>query len=346
MVAVQYFAAGGCRRAWSWVRSQAMSEIPCERAREVAARFAELVDAGALDLPLPGSGGTLSRWQTLASIASDDLCVARLAEAHTDALATLAELGAGAPPPSTRWGLWAARPPGRGLTARRQHGAWILDGEKQWCSGARSCTHALVTAETEEGYRLFAVELAAGARPRPGGWAAPGMAGADTLTVDLSDVPAAPVGEGEEYLTRPGFRHGAIGVAACWYGGAAGLAAGLCETGRRRPLDPHALAHLGAIDALLAAARDSFAAAAAEIDGVVSPECAGEQRAARVRAHVEWVATEVAERVGRALGPALFANDARYGNLLADLPVYLRQSHAERDLERLGVLALESALAW
>ncbi|HUY52367.1 MAG TPA: hypothetical protein VMV92_42790 [Streptosporangiaceae bacterium] len=41
------------------------------------------------------------------------------------------------------------------------------------------------------------------------------MAGSDTLDVDFDDIPAEPVG----YLERPGFAHGGVGVAACWYGG-------------------------------------------------------------------------------------------------------------------------------
>jgi alkylation response protein AidB-like acyl-CoA dehydrogenase len=322
-----------------------VNEIAQRRVEEVSARFAALVAGGHLDLLLPGSGGTLARWWALASIASEDLCVARLAEAHVDALATLAELGAAPAPSGSRWGLWAARPPHRGLRARRRCGNWVLEGSKQWCSGATVCSHALVTADADDGYRLFAVELGSGARPQPGGWAAPGMAGCDTLTVDLSGVPATAVGAPEQYLTRPGFWHGAVAVAACWYGGAAGLAGGLLAAARERSLGPHALAHLGAIDALLSAARSSFVTAAADIEGG-SREQEGERRAARVRALVERVATEVADRVGRAAGPALFACDGRFGNLLADLPVYLRQSHAERDLERLGALAVEAAPGW
>ncbi|MFB7664020.1 hypothetical protein ACFC1R_08735 [Kitasatospora sp. NPDC056138] len=47
---------------------------------------------GELDLPLPGSGRTRTRWETLTRWAQWDLSLARLAEGHTDALAILAEL--------------------------------------------------------------------------------------------------------------------------------------------------------------------------------------------------------------------------------------------------------------
>jgi hypothetical protein len=73
---------------------------------------------------------------------------------------------------------------------------------------------------------------------------------------------------------------------------------------------------------------------------------AGELRAARLRAATEEVALEVLERAGRAVGPWLFAAEQRYANLLADLPVYLRQSHAERDLERLGTLVVGRGASW
>lgn len=40
--------------------------------------------------PLPGRGGTLRLWETLATIAAADLTVARTAEPHLDTLAILA----------------------------------------------------------------------------------------------------------------------------------------------------------------------------------------------------------------------------------------------------------------
>ena len=51
------------------------------------------LDAGELDLPLPGSG----RWRKLAAFAEIDVAAGRLAEAHADATAILAELGAHPP---------------------------------------------------------------------------------------------------------------------------------------------------------------------------------------------------------------------------------------------------------
>ena len=61
-------------------------------------------------LPLPGGGRTAERWAVLAAVAERNLTVARVLEAHCDALAILAE--AGDPPPDGTWGVFAAEAPG------------------------------------------------------------------------------------------------------------------------------------------------------------------------------------------------------------------------------------------
>ena len=297
--------------------------------------------AGALDLPLPGSGGTLQRWHALAELSAVDLVLGRLAEAHADAVAILAELGG--PSPDGLWGVWAAEPPSARVEARRTDGGWVLTGHKAWCSGARLLDRALVTAHADDGRRLFAVDLA-GLETAPGSWQAVGMAASDSGTVELPGVPAEPVGGPGAYLDRPGFWHGGAGVAACWYGGALGAARVLLAAARDRPHDPHALAHLGAVDGLVAGLAAHLAVAAAEIDA--DPAGDGAQlRAARLRARVEAGATEILDRVGRALGAGPLCLDPVQAQRAADLPVYLRQSHAERDLAGAGALAVLEA-AW
>jgi alkylation response protein AidB-like acyl-CoA dehydrogenase len=220
----------------------------------VAAAFAAAVESRRLDLPLPGSGRTWERWASLAELAGEDLSLARLSEGHTDAVAILAELGADAPPDRSRWGVWAAQPPGQGLTASRAVGGWRLDGIKRYCSGARSCTHALVTAAVPDGTRLFALATDA-LTPVPGTWPATGMAASDTLDVEFTDIAAEPVGEPNSYTSRPGFAHGGAGVAACWYGGARAIGKTLLAAAAKRDVGPHALAHLGAVDIALHTAR-------------------------------------------------------------------------------------------
>ena len=119
---------------------------PVDSWRTVADQLAALVDEGALDLPWPGSGRTRERWARLTALAEQDLALARLAEGHVDALAILHELDVDVrtfTPPSTespdlssgagrpRWGVWAAEPPGTGLTATAEaDGTFRLDGLK------------------------------------------------------------------------------------------------------------------------------------------------------------------------------------------------------------------------
>ncbi len=313
----------------------------------VAAAFAQAVESGRLNLPLPGSGRTRQRWAVLAQLAEEDLSLARLAEGHADALAILAEVGAPASrSAASRWGVWAAQPPGPGLTARKTARGWRLDGTKQYCSGARSVTDALVTAAAPDGNRLFAVS-ARGLDPVPGTWPATGMAASDTLDVDFADVPAEPVGHPGGYTTRPGFAHGGAGVAACWYGGARRVGQTLLAAAAERDLGPHALAHLGAVDIALHTARAALDEAAAEIDADPSDrQDGGRRRALRVRALVEATATDIMQRVGHALGAGPLTRNEAHGRRVADLTVYLRQHHAERDLAELGALVADSGTTW
>jgi hypothetical protein len=188
----------------------------------VASAFADAVESGRLSLPLPGGGRTRERWAVLADLAGEDLSLARLAEGHADALAILAELGHAAPPAGSRWGVWAAQPPG-----------------------------------------------------------------------------------------------------------------------------PHALAHLGAVDVALSTAKTVLDVAAGQID--TDPDDrqdGGPRRALRVRAFVETVSTEVMQRVGRALGAGPLCHDEAHSRRVADLTVYLRQHHAERNLAELGALVADSGTSW
>jgi hypothetical protein len=315
-------------------------------AHAVARAFASAVESGRLDLPHPGSGRTRERWAVLADLAGEDLCLARLAEGHADALAVLAELGAADPAAGRRWGMWAAQPAAPGLTARRDRGGWRLDGVKQYCCGARSCTDALVTARAPDGERLFVVSTR-DLWPVPGTWRATGMAASDTLDVSFDNIAAEPVGAPGSYTSRPGFAHGGAGVAACWYGGARAVGRALWDAAVRRDVGPHALAHLGAVDLALHTAKTALDAAAAEIDADPhDQEGVGPRRALRVRGLVEACATDVVRRVGQALGAGPLCRNEAHSRRVADLTVYLRQYLAERDLAQLGTLVAGRSLAW
>ncbi|MGZ4747986.1 MAG: acyl-CoA dehydrogenase [Oryzihumus sp.] len=290
-------------------------------------------------VPLPASGRTRQRWELLASMAAVDLTAARVLEAHLDALAILAEAGLSSMAgPGTTWGVFAAEGPRVRLDAVDQPDTgWVVTGTKPWCSLAASLTHALVTAHVSGGRRLFAVPLRhPGVTVVSGAWHARGLVDVPSGPVHLVEVPAQPVGETDWYLRRPGFAHGGIGVAACWYGGAVGLARALARSLDARSPDQMAYWHLGQVDLALVAARQALAVAAVEVDAGRAEGEVGEVLALRTRSIVAAAAETTITAVGHALGPAPLTLDPDHATRVADLTVYLRQHHAERDVARLG----------
>lgn len=327
---------------------------------EAALRLAVPLTAA---LPLPASGRTADRWQALAALADGDVTAGRVLEAHTDAVAILAEaiadphadwddrrladIGVDAAGP---WGVFAAEGREGRVSATETAQGWRLSGIKPWCSLADRLPAALVTAFTgERARRLFAVNLRhPGVRVRTGTWRARGLTDVPSGPIELADVPAVPVGDDGWYLCRPGFAWGGIGVAACWYGGAVGLARSLADAARanpQRPADQIALAHLGAVDATLTAARSVLTTAAATVDAGHwdGPDAGTEaaRLALRVRAVVASTVEDVLTRVGHSLGPAPLAQDERHARRVADLQLYVRQHHAERDAAALGRAVLD-----
>jgi alkylation response protein AidB-like acyl-CoA dehydrogenase len=302
------------------------------------------LETGELNLPLPGSGQTARRWLKLAALTERDVVAGRLAEAHTDAVAILAELGGPAPAPGQLWGVWAAESAETVVTVTEDGDTAVLEGTKPWCSGAGLCTHALITARRDDNVRgLYAVDLGQPqVMPLTHSWRNAGMRGSDTRSVQLCNATAVPVGRPGEYLDRAGFWHGAMAVAACWLGGARGVAGPLyraiADDHDSASGDAHAHAHLGAIDAALAAGEAMLLSAACYVDAEPHGDRA-ELIARRVRAVVEHAADEAITRIGRALGPKLLALDGEHAQRVADLTLYVRQSHAERDLAALGRLA-------
>lgn len=305
-----------------------------------------IVNEGALDVPLPGHGDTAVRLRTLADFCHRDISVGRLVEAHLDADAILAEIVGERVGPDEMWGVWAAEPPEPWVAAEYCSGTWQLSGAKPWCSGVATCTHALVTADHGSQRRLFAIDLRQpGVCAERGGWAAAGMRATETGTARFDRAIARPIGEPGQYLSRPGFWHGGIGVAACWLGGARKVAGALYQRAERRDgehrADELTLMHLGAVDAMLAGGRSALEQAAITIDAAPNDAAAAHLTAHQVRWGTEQIATAVIDRVNRALGPGPLVHDREHSRAVADLTVYIRQSHADRDLVELGRLAVE-----
>jgi alkylation response protein AidB-like acyl-CoA dehydrogenase len=295
-------------------------------------------------LPPPGKGSTLQLWEALATLGAADLTLARVVEPHLDALAILTEAGHD-PTTAGLHAVYAAEVPGgrdANLQARSDAHGWLLEGTKPWCSLAAETTTALVTAWVDDTSRgLFLVELGQPAvRPRPadpGSWVSRGLSEVTSLALDLDGARGEPVGGPGWYLTRPGFAWGGLGVAAIWYGAAVALARTLRESALRRTPDQVALVHLGAVDAALAASRAALLTAATVVDSApaVDARSAGIV-AARTRQVVADAAEAVLTRLGHALGPGPLTRDEQHARRVADLTVYLRQHHAERDLAALG----------
>ncbi|MGJ7567166.1 acyl-CoA dehydrogenase [Variovorax sp. GB1R11] len=309
-----------------------------------ALSLSHLVEAGIDVLPRPGSGRTLARWRVLAAVAAHDLSLVKLFEGHTDALAILAELG-GAPltPTGARWGTWCAEPPNAKVVFEPDDaGQGIrMHGTKAWCSGAASVTHAVVSGWNAAGEPcLAAVSMTEpGVRVTGEGWHAVGMAGSASVDVRFDGARAVQIGQPGDYVRRPGFWQGGAGIAACWFGGALGIARQV-RKGTGPKADAHRLAHLGAIEVALGGAAALLREAAEWIDR--HPQDDAQRVAMRARPAVEQAALEVMHHAGRAVGAGPLCRDPQFAQAMADLPVFLRQSHAERDLAALGQLAVQA----
>jgi len=105
--------------------------------------------------------------------------------------------------------------------------------------------------------------------------------------------------------------------------------------GHLRPVpDAHQLAHVGELHAALAASDALLAQTAAMVDD--DPAADHGLAVATVRAAVERATREVLDRVPRIVGPAPLSRDVGLARALADLALYVRQHHAERDHAALG----------
>ncbi|HEY2736366.1 MAG TPA: hypothetical protein VGI70_20345 [Polyangiales bacterium] len=323
------------------------AELEClslQDAKQVAVALAHLERQRRLDLPHPGRGRSAERFDVLSEIAAVDLSLARLVEGHVDAHAILDELGAN--PGLGTYGVWAAEPPDAAVYASVCRGGHRLNGRKRYASGASSLTRALVTARTDEGSCLFDVELATpGVRAIEGSWPAVGMAHSDSVDVQFDDVfvpSSARIGEPGSYLSRPGFWHGAVGVAACWFGGALGCLRMLRKHFARVSCNEHAAAHVGAVAATCHAMQSVLLEAADAIDrDPQDKQRSAHERALIVRAVVERGCDEVLSHAGRAAGSFALVFSSEHARRAADLPVYVRQHHAEWDLAQLGRAVLE-----
>lgn len=295
----------------------------------------------------PGGGRTVDYLRALATLGLLDATVVRVVEPHLDAQAILHQAGLGAVIPAigadalSTWGVYAAHMPGVHLEVHEGPQGWTLSGTKPWCSLAGQLSHAVITAEVPgHGQRAFAVRLdSAHVTTAPVRWVARGLAAIPSGPIELDGAPAVAVGDPGWYLDRPGFGWGAIGVAAAWYGIARAFGAKLADHASTRSADRILLSQLGSVDEMLFAAGACLEHAADTIDAGACPQTTL-LLAQRVRAVVVRCAEAVLQTASHALGPGPLVGDESYARRVADLGVYLRQHHAERDLAFLGELVV------
>lgn len=300
-----------------------------------------------VDAPWPAAGDTSRRWQLLAGATAVDAAVGRLVEGHLDALAILNEAGREAR--RERYGVWASRAMGHRVTAEPDGGGWRLSGAMPFSSGAGTVDRALIVADprrqgSDRAEERLLVEVATaqpGVRVVADSWPSQAMSASDSLTVELSGVHVAAedvIGPPGFYTERDGFWYGSLGVAACWAGAAAAVADHALDCAGRLD-DPHVAAHLGALHASVAAMSASLTAAAVEMDrGALNDRSVAEAAALTVRHLIEREAETIVHHAGRAGGATLLAHGPQHAGRVHDLQLYVRQSHGERDLARLGSL--------
>ena len=279
-------------------------------------------------------GETPRRFLMLSQIARRDLSAARLAEAHTDAIAILAE--ASVPPRSDAlYGVWTADDPNDVVRAERLPDVgWHLKGMKRSCCGASQVNAALVTAQVDDAWLLFDVQIDEHVQTQPSDWQTPALADArigavlfDTIVLGAESQ----IGPADWYLRRPGFWNGAVSTAAVWAGGAMSLIDAAREL---KPTSRSAREQLGALEAIAWQLGATLDQCGREIDeDPVDSTGRSRVRALMVRHLVEQACTEVMERFGRATGDHFLAHDAAVANQFAGLNLCIRQARIDRELE-------------
>jgi alkylation response protein AidB-like acyl-CoA dehydrogenase len=308
-------------------------ELLAERLKQIAAE----------QLPLPGDGDTPARHARLMEIGREDLSVAKLAEAHWDAVSILKEAGR-QPVWRALYAVWASEIPGKPLELEKIDSGFEISGTKLFCSGAGIVDRTLVTVGVPES-RLIEIDLrknAVNIEYDLSAWATDAFRITRTGAVTFRGVEVTEqdfVGDPDWYLNRPGFWHGACCPAACWAGGVEAL---VDFAMKNRRDDPHTLAHLGAMNANIWMMKACLDVAGREIDEDPLNRMAAQARALKLRHLVEEACTDTLSRFARAFGPQPLSMNADISRRYQEVELYLRQSHAERDLESLARLLRRS----
>ena len=206
----------------------------------------------------------------------------------------------------------------------------VLEGGKNYCSGAGRVTRPLVTAAPGEGPPVMVLARLTGEERVGTARTMSGVKGARTADMELSGVSGTVVGAAGDYLRQPEFSAGA------WRGSAVALGAleALVEMavaqlrGRGRHTNPHQAARIGRMLIAAETAR-LWVERACEGDGIEDAERAALVNLARIA--VETACLDALVLVQRSLGLAAFVAGPveRMGR---DLATYLRQPAPDETL--------------
>jgi alkylation response protein AidB-like acyl-CoA dehydrogenase len=322
-----------------------------------AKSFDLLRQAGLLRATLPdelgglgfgyGAGGATALLHLLQSLGEASLPVARLYEAHVNALQLICRYGGNAlvhrcaqdAVAGELFALWVTDPAQNALALQTVGNGLTLTGRKEFCSGAGSATRALVTAATATGIQMLIISVASGERVLPSAITLSGMRAAITGSMDLSGVAVladALLGAEGDYLREPVFSAGAWRSAAAALGGLTALVKFHRDEmlRRGRAQNPHQQARFGALLIAYETARLWMGEAA--LRGCLEDDGA-EAIVAYInlaRLAVETACLDAMRLSQRSLGLGAFIAGHPVERICRDLATYLRQPAPDETLAK------------
>ena len=289
---------------------------------------------------------------TLYATGRRDLPLGRLLEGHVDAVQIVGRYGTiaqvarlhAALAAGAMLGVWNAGLAGEPLILADGR----LRGGKSYASGAGVLTHALVTAQTDEGNRLLLVDLAEvpPAIDRDW-WRMTGMQRSETHQVRWEGAAidaAAAIGDPEDYVREPYFSGGALRFVAVHAGGVAAL----CDRTRDhlaltdRAGDPFQAARLADLYNLAEGAAGVVRRVASR--WFDPGDDARLLRVAAARLAVADAAERAIALAQQSVGLAGHFRDHPLAATLTDLAVYLRQPAPDAQRLRVGAAVAGGAL--
>ncbi len=332
---------------------------------------------GLLTAPLPlrfgglglgtEAGGHLPLLRVLAAVGGADLALGRLYEGHVNGLILISSYGTEEQVKSAAEDACAGRLFGVWNTGDRtpmqllgDNGRLQLGGCKSFATGAAFVERPIVTAE-RAGWQMTLPRMETSAVKTAlqidrTSWQPLGMERSESFTIDFTGAPLEAsdlIGKPGDFYRDPLFRGGAIRFAAVQAGAMLRLASlfsrWLREHGRGE--NPHQLSRLGEVTlaAQEAVLWIEHAAAIAEraLWPTVTEPLSREmiQTANMARLALERLATATMPRVIAGVGAHGLLRPARFGRVLRDLTMYLRQPNPDGALTDVARHALSENTA-